>query len=159
MFSRSVYTPSDNDSVILMFNDDTQIYDNFNTRSDIIGHVEPELSYRDEITPEDLKLIYDGEPPKTNQLTTLQGHSSRKLLDDLHSIFQSHESDPRCSKCLQCEDCKTLARRTNKSVSKVEIDEDIQIKNSIRFDSSISRYYAELPLKENPDVALSPNIQ
>ena len=159
MFSRSTYTPSDNDSVLLMFDSDPPVCDNFARRNDILGHADPELSYLDEVSPEDIKMVYNGEPPVTDQSTKLQGPSSKKLLEDLHSVLHPQDPDPRCLKCLHCEDCKTLSRRTSKNISSVGIEEDIQIQKTIRFDKSINRYYAELPLKENPAVALAPNIQ
>ena len=88
MFSRSTYTPSNNDSVLLMFDSDPPVCDNFARRNDILGHADPELSYLDEVSPEDIKMVYNGEPPVTDQSTKLQGPSSKKLLEDLHTVLQ-----------------------------------------------------------------------
>ena len=152
-------TTEDPDFHICIFQNEDFEDDTLREHNDMIAHIAPESECISEITKKDMETVYNGTLPTEQPSFALKGTSYHKLLKDLYSVLYPHDPPSKCASCSECAECITLARRTNETITSVSHAEDLQIKECIRFDHSINRYYADLPLKANPETALAPNYQ
>ena len=79
------------------------------------------------------------------------------LMKDLKTILQAHEPYPKCPSCLECKACKLLWISCTSKISRTEHYEEIQMRDSITYDPLKGKFTAVLPLKEDPDIALTSN--
>ena len=79
------------------------------------------------------------------------------LMKDLKTILQAHEPYPKCPSCLECKACKLLWISCTNKISRTEHYEEIQMRDSITYDPLKGKFTAVLPLKEDPDIALTAN--
>ena len=121
-----------------------------------------------ELTDREILLFQEGasndisELAPINQTAPASGIKGRNtgfatLMKDLKTILQAYEPFPKCPSCLDCKACKLLWTTCTSKISRTEHYEEIQMRDSITYDPLKGKFTAVLPLKEDPNIALTAN--
>ena len=106
----------------------------------------------------DSKEVINNKQEKGSQIynqISRKGYSF--FIKDLKAILQEQTPFPKCDSCLNCNQCKALWLTCNSNVATTEHYEEIQIRNSIKYDPIKEKFSAPLPLKSDPESCLAPN--